>query len=79
MDAVALKKQKNKELGIMSESKYDESFPERAMDFAAVGLTDRQIALKMDISRSSFYNYKQQHPDFAEAIEWGRELVDGKV
>ena len=63
----------------MADTKYDESFPDRAMDFAAVGLTDRQIALKMDISRSSFYNYKQQHPDFAEAIEWGRELVDGRV
>ncbi len=63
----------------MADTKYDESFPDRAMDFAAVGLTDRQIAGKMDISRSSFYNYKQQHPEFAEAIEWGRELVDGKV
>jgi len=63
----------------MADTKYDESFPDRAMDFAAVGLTDRQIALKMDISRSSFYNYKQLHPEFAEAIEWGRELVDGKV
>jgi len=63
----------------MADTKYDESFPDRAMDFAAVGLTDRQIALKMEISRSSFYNYKQQHPEFAEAIEWGRELVDGRV
>ncbi len=63
----------------MADTKYDESFPDRAMDFAAVGLTDRQIANKMDISRSSFYNYKQQHPEFAEAIEWGRDLVDGKV
>ena len=63
----------------MADTKYDESFPERAMDFAAVGLTDRQIAHKMDISRSSFYSYKQQHPEFAEAIEWGRELVDSRV
>jgi len=63
----------------MADTKYDESFPDRAMDFAAVGLTDRQIALKMDISRSSFYNYKQLHPEFAEAIEWGRELVDSRV
>jgi len=28
----------------MAESKYDESFPERAMDFASDGLTDSQIA-----------------------------------
>ena len=63
----------------MAESKYDESFPEIAMDFATTGMTDRQIALKMDISRSSFYNYKQQYPEFAEAIEWGRELADSRV
>jgi len=63
----------------MAESKYDENFPEIAMDFATTGMTDRQIALKMDISRSSFYNYKQQYPEFAEAIEWGRELADSRV
>jgi len=33
----------------MADTKYDKRFPDRAMDFAAVGLTDRQIALKMDI------------------------------
>ena len=46
----------------MAESKYDESFPEQAMGFAADGLTDGQIASRMDISRSSLYNYKQHHP-----------------
>ncbi len=63
----------------MAESKYDENFPERAMNFASDGLTDRQIAYQMGISRSSFYNYKQQHPEFAEAIEVGRDVVDGRV
>ena len=63
----------------MAESKYDESFPEQAMGFAADGLTDGQIASRMDISRSSLYNYKQQHPEFAEAIEAGREAVDDRV
>ena len=63
----------------MAESKYDESFPEQAMGFAADGLTDGQIASRMDISRSSFYNYKQQYPEFAEAIEAGRDAVDDRV
>ncbi|MFA6100795.1 MAG: hypothetical protein WCV67_15805 [Victivallaceae bacterium] len=63
----------------MAESKYDENFPERAMNFASDGLTDCQIAYQMGISRSSFYNYKQQHPEFAEAIEVGRDVVDGRV
>ena len=63
----------------MAETKYDESFPEQAMGFAADGLTDGQIASRMDISRSSLYNYKQQHPEFAEAIEAGRDAVDDRV
>ena len=63
----------------MAESKYDESFPERAMDFAAEGLTDSQIAYKLGISRSSFYNYKQQYPRFDEAIDVGRDVIDSRI
>ena len=63
----------------MAESKYDENFPERAMDFASEGMTDSQIAYQLGISRSSFYNYKQQHSRFAEAIEVGRDVIDSRV
>ena len=63
----------------MAESKYDESFPERAMDFAAEGLTDSQIAYRLGISRSSFYNYKQQYPRFDEAIDVGRDVIDSRI
>ena len=63
----------------MAESKYDESFPERAMGFASEGLTDSQIAYKMGVARSTFYVYKQRHPEFVEAIESGRDVVDGMV
>ena len=63
----------------MAESKYDENFPERAMDFASEGMTDSQIAYQLGISRSSFYNYKQQHSRFAEAIDVGRDVIDSRV
>ena len=63
----------------MAETKYDESFPERAMDFASEGLTDCQIAYRLGISRSTFYNYKQQHSRFAEAIDVGRDVIDSRV
>ncbi|MFA6103136.1 MAG: hypothetical protein WCV67_07015 [Victivallaceae bacterium] len=63
----------------MAESKYDENFPERAMRFAEDGLTDGQIAYRMGIARSSFYTYKQQHPEFAEAIEVGRDVIDSRI
>ena len=63
----------------MAETKYDENFPERAMDFASEGMTDSQIAYQLGISRSSFYNYKQQQPRFAEAIDVGRDVIDSRV
>ena len=63
----------------MAETKYDENFPERAMDFASEGMTDSQIAYQLGISRSSFYNYKQQHSRFAEAIDVGRDVIDSRV
>ena len=63
----------------MAETKYDENFPERAMDFASEGMTDSQIAYQLGISRSTFYNYKQQHPRFAEAIDVGRDVIDSRV
>jgi len=63
----------------MAETKYDENFPERAMDFASEGMTDSQIAYQLGVSRSSFYNYKQQHPRFAEAIDVGRDVIDSRV
>ena len=63
----------------MAETKYDEKFPERAMDFASEGMTDSQIAYQLGISRSSFYNYKQQHSRFAEAIDVGRDVIDSRV
>ena len=63
----------------MAESKYDENFPERAMDFASEGMTDSQIAYQLGISRSTIYNYKQQHPRFDEAIDVGRDVIDSRV
>ena len=63
----------------MAETKYDENFPERAMEFASEGMTDSQIAYQLGISRSTFYNYKQQHSRFAEAIDVGRDVIDSRV
>ena len=63
----------------MAETKYYENFTERAMDFASEGMTDSQIAYQLGISRSSLYNYKQQHSRFAEAIDVGRDVIDSRV
>ena len=63
----------------MSDLKYEEKFPELVEDYAGNGLTDGQIAIKIGISRATFYVYKHQYPEFAEAVERGREEADSKI
>ena len=43
------------------------------------GLTDEQIALKIGISTSTFYQWQLNFPEFSEAIKKGKAPVDIKV
>ena len=63
----------------MAESKYDESFPERAGEYAANGLNNREIAARLGISSDSFYVYLRKFPAFAEVVETGRLAVTDKA
>ena len=63
----------------MSNYKYNENFPKLVEDYAGQGFNDSQIAKKMGICRASFYIYKRQYPEFAEALECGRDEADGNV
>jgi DNA-binding CsgD family transcriptional regulator len=70
-----LKSVKNREIGIMPKLKYDESFPERAGEYAAGGMNNAEIAAKLEISEDTFYTYQRQFPAFAGAVEQGRLAV----
>ena len=63
----------------MSTLKYDEKFPAMVEELAAKGEPDARIASRLDISVASFYNYKQQFPEFAEALVAGRKLCYSRV
>ena len=63
----------------MAELKYDENFPERAGEYAANGLNNREIAARLGISSDSFYVYLRKFPAFAEAVETGRLAVADKT
>jgi len=63
----------------MTKLKYDESFPERAGEYAAKGMKNIEIAERLGISRDSFYVYLRQFPVFAEAVETGRLAVADMV
>ena len=47
--------------------------------YARNGLTDLEIAKKLDISISSFAKYKKKHPAIAEALQKNKEVVDFQV
>ena len=63
----------------MPKLKYDESFPERAGEYAAKGLNNREITVQLGISEDTFYVYQRQFPEFAEAIETGRLAIEDKA
>ena len=61
-------------------SKYDpETFPLLAEGFAREGLSDEQIAKKLNISISIYYDYQNRFKYFLEAIKRGKAPVDTKV
>ncbi len=63
-----------------AKTKYDiNTFPLLAENYARDGLNDEQIAKKLGIAVSSFYNYQKQHIEFMEAIKRGKAPVDFEV
>ena len=47
--------------------------------WARDGYTDKDIAGKIGISCSTFYDWKLKHPEFAEAIKKNKEIADYEV
>lgn len=63
----------------MAKAKYDDTFPLRAQDYARRGMIDTQIAKKLGIALSTYYDYQKQHSEFSEAIKKGKQPVDVEV
>lgn len=64
----------------MAKSKYDKTtFPILAEGWAREGLTEKQIAKNLGVSKSTFESYKIKHPDFLDSIKRGKEPVDFEV
>lgn len=59
--------------------KYDESFPQQALELAEKGLTDREISKQLGIATSTFYEYQKKHSEFSDALKRGKQPVDNDV
>lgn len=47
--------------------------------WARSGLTDKEIAEKMCINKSTLYEYKKKYPEFANALKESKRVADAKV
>lgn len=52
---------------------------EKLQGWARDGLTDEQIAKNIGIRRPTLYAWKKEHPDIADALKKGKEVVDVEV
>lgn len=63
-------------------SKYETNVQTRLLEIAAWcrdGLTDKEIAEKLDISIDSFYKYKNDFSEFSDTLKETKEIADIKV
>lgn len=59
-------------------TKYDASYCERVVELMYEGYSIEEVAHEMQIGLSTFYVWKEQHPDFREAVTVGEEFSLGK-
>ena len=61
-------------------SKYDaDVMPKLVNSYAMEGFSDAQIAEKLGIAVSTFYDYLNKYPEFAEALKNGKEPVNADL
>lgn len=61
-------------------SKYDQRYtPQLAYWMARDGLTDKEMAEKLEIAESTLHEWKNRYPEFSEALKKGKELIDHQV
>lgn len=63
-------------------SKYETNVQPRLLEIAAWcrdGLTDKEIAEKLDIGLDSFYRYKKDFSEFSDTLKETKEIADIKV
>lgn len=60
-------------------TKYKEEFNEQVEKLCRLGATDIDIADFFDIAESTVYEWKNEYPEFSEAIKRGKVIADLNV
>lgn len=62
-----------------SPSKYKPEYALIARKMCELGAVDQEMADAFGIGIATFYRWRNQHPDFCEALKLGKEPVDDRV
>jgi DNA-binding XRE family transcriptional regulator len=60
-------------------TKYTKKILEDVVKYARIGLTDDQMAAIVGVTRSTFYKWKNDFPEFSDALIENKKIVDAKV
>ena len=58
---------------------YKPEYAEQARKLCRLGATDSQVADFFDIGTTTFYRWRQDHADFADAVTEGKQICDNQV
>ena len=60
-------------------TKYRDEFVHRVEDYSLIGMRDTEIAGALKVDEATLYRWKNDHPEFCEAIKRGRDRYDTEV
>ncbi|AOJ69348.1 MULTISPECIES: hypothetical protein [Burkholderia] len=60
-------------------SSYREEFPDQARKLCRLGATDKELADFFCVSERTIGSWKNEHPDFLQALKEGKDLSDAEV
>lgn len=63
----------------MANTKYKPEYKEQAKKLCALGAIDEDIADFFEVDVRTIYNWKNEFPEFKEALQEAKDLVDAKV
>src|SRR5665213_3154 len=60
-------------------SKFKPDYVQRAELACQIGLTDFELAQLFEVTEATIHNWKNVHPEFADALRTGKALADDRV
>ena len=63
----------------MAKTKYRDNMPALVEGYAKQGMIERDMALKLGVSVTTFEDYKNKIPEFLSSLKAGKEVVDHQV